>query len=194
MTDLARYVHHAVAAQVDRAVRADQILAGDRLRAGRASQLHRYLRLAEDLRQLLGNGLGGLFDGHAAHADRAVGRAQVHGAFAFDQVEVVDGLVQERAHGLDLQHVVDLDAVWRQGHHFQHLDLQNVGRLDAIGGQRDHGLFPRRLHGRRNRRLQRLPVVVERTAAGKRRDHRHRKQQCCKTEGGTAESGRWNYS
>ena len=49
---LAGHVQRAVLPQVDRAVGADQVLAGDRLRAGRAGQLHRNVRLDQHFLEL----------------------------------------------------------------------------------------------------------------------------------------------
>ena len=104
------------------------------------------------------DGLGGLVDGHAHHADAAVGRPQVHHALGLDDVEVVDRLVGNGERGADLQHVVDVDAVRRQGDHFQHFDRKHVRRLDDVGRQRDLIDFPRRLHARRHRAPARYAV------------------------------------
>ena len=50
---LAGDVHHAVLAEVDRAVGTDQVLAGDRLGPGDAGQLHAHGRIAEPLAEPL---------------------------------------------------------------------------------------------------------------------------------------------
>ena len=83
--------------------------------------------------------------------------------FALDQEEAVDGLIQQRAHGADLQHVVDVDAVGGQRHHLEHLDHEDVGRLDLVDRQRDHAQFARR-----------APIRAARAVAARsRRSRRH---------------------
>ena len=162
---LAGDVDHAVLAEVERAVGADQVLAGDRLGPGYAGKLHAHGRIAEPLAEPLVQGRADILDGHAGHADGAVDRPQVDRAFGLDHVVVVDGLVGQGV-GADLQHIEDLGPIGRQGDELEHFDLDHVRGLDAIGRQRHLVHFTGRLEGLRHGRFQLGIVGVDGTATG----------------------------
>ena len=67
------------------------------------ASLHGDLRLADDLAELGLDGLLRLVQGHAHHADAAVGRPQVHHPFGLDHVIVVDRLVGQGIGDVDLR-------------------------------------------------------------------------------------------
>ena len=82
-----------------------------------------------------------------------------------------------RAYDADLQDVEDVGPVRRQRHELEHFDLEHVGRLDAVGGQRDLIDFPWRTHARRHRCLQGGGVIIVRLLAAADRQHRGQKDE-----------------
>jgi hypothetical protein len=85
----------------------------------------------------------GFVERHAGQVDLAVGRAQGDVPFPIDDEELgwlpADGIVRQDADGVDLQHVVDFGSVGGLRHKLKDFDVQQIGRLDAIGGKRPHG-------------------------------------------------------
>ncbi len=78
----------------------------------------------------------------------------------------------------DLQHVEDLGPIGRQGDELEHFDLRHVGRLDAIGGQRDLALFPADRHFFGHRRHDAGVVGIDdRLAAGEQEQSQAKREQ-----------------
>ena len=71
------------------------------------------------------------------------------------------------------KNVVDLRPIGGQRHEPGHVDADDVGRLDAIGGQGDLAEFPRRDHGwRAPGRSEQVVADLDGLAAGQRRPGR----------------------
>ena len=133
----ARHKHAAVGAEVDRAVGAHEVLAGDLLLAGGLGERERHLRLLEHTLQVLEDGILGLFERLVAHHHFAVGGAEVEHPTRLHHIEAVDRLLEERALDDHLERVKRLNLERRLGHYSQRVDQQNVRRLDHVSGERD---------------------------------------------------------
>ena len=121
--------------------------------------------LLEDIRELQFDGLLGFFDGHAHHADGAVGGAEVDHPFGLDDVVVVDGLIGEGIGDVDLQDVVDLGPIGGQGDDLEHFDIEDIGGFDAVDGQADVIFFAGRHLAGRHGRFEQVVMEVDGLAA-----------------------------
>ena len=127
----------AVGAEVDRAVRADEVLAGDLLLAGGLRERERNLRILEDPLEMPVDGILGLLQRLVAHHHLAVRRAEVEHAPRLHDIQTVDRLLEERALDDHLERIERLDAKRRLGHDAEGVDEEDVRRLDHVGGKGD---------------------------------------------------------